>query len=54
MKRPRQEGLWCKKTAFGVSSDLEGQAVVEFAYEAIFAAPFGDAPGWYGLPRRRL
>ena len=38
----QKDGLW------GVV-DPEGQAVVEFAYEAIFAAPFGDAPGWYGL-----
>ena len=34
----QQDGLW------GVV-DLEGQTVVEFAYEAVFAAPFGDAPG---------
>ena len=38
----QQDGLW------GVV-DLEGQTVVEIAYEAVFAAPFGDAPGWYGL-----
>ena len=38
----QKEGLW------GVV-DLLGETLVDFSYEAVFSAPFGDSPGWYGL-----
>jgi len=37
----RSGGLW------GALS-YEGEVLVPFAYDALFPAPFGDRPGWYG------
>ncbi len=37
----RSGGLW------GALS-IEGEVLVPFTYDALFPAPFGDRPGWYG------
>ena len=41
----RKNGLWG-------AVDLEGNEQLPFVYDAIFSAPFGENPGWYGLRER--